>query len=243
MEENVMTPNETPEEKKKEINVDSPTLCSVIPLMFVRVPFNPTLVAWESFDVESFQKNYDDLLQVRFAMITTKDPSELQKLQQLVDDSGKSMMDKLGFGEIDYTDFVKQINEENTRVYPSDYCQFLLLNDLITLMGWILTHLKYYKEFRKIMGVAEAVKLMRTVMFTGEVLDENKDIKVDDDGAELDENWDGSEDINAEMLRNKIIDDNNQFINNPDNMTDEDLRSIINSFNDDHSVSGLLEEY
>ena len=260
--ENVMNENvnETPvteateEVMNKEdvkIDIDNPKLCSVIPLMFCRVPFNPIIVDWENSSLEKIVNIRNEFLQLRFALISSNDINEIQRIQQVVDETCGQGMKQLGF-DIDYTDWVSKVNADSVRQHPSEFCQLLLLNDIITLYDWIITHLKYYHELRSLHTAEECVKIMRSVMFNGEILDENHIIPDEGDNSwatrddvftdeELGDHWGSAEELQAEMVRDGIIDDNNNFINNPDNMADDDLRSIINSFNDDHSVSGLID--
>ena len=249
MNENVNNVEEVNDNEHKVIDYDSKTLCSVIPLMLCRIPFNPVVINWEDTQLDKLVGVRDELLQVRYALITSKDINEIQKIQQFVDDQCVSYMTQLGFGDLalKYEHFINEINKDSHRNHPSEFRQFLLLNDVITIYDWIIVHLKYYREIRSIHTVEESIKILRSVVFNGEIFD---DAEIEESNGSWaprnevfdDEHWDGSEDIENDMIREKIIDDNNNFINNPDNISEDDLRKIINSFNDDHSVSGLLDD-
>ena len=240
--------NEENINETKPIDIDSPSLCAVIPLMTCRAPINPNMIDWENSSLETLTTVYENLLTVRHALITSKDIMEIQKLQQAIDETCKPYMEQFGF-DIDYDTFVKDINKESTRNYPSEYRQFLLLSDVISIYDWIISNLKFYHELRASFDDVESYKKLRNVMFNGEVVDGAEAYREDVEDEEFyNTHWSPMENVFEEddvSYMNEYWDgeNNDEKLNNPDNMSDEDLRSIINSFNDEHESSGLIDDW
>ena len=65
--ENVMneTHNEQNVETENPDNLRSNTLCSVIPLMICRFPFNPNIIDWENSTIDNLNQSHEDLLSAR----------------------------------------------------------------------------------------------------------------------------------------------------------------------------------
>ena len=230
-EQNVETEN--PDDLSSD-DLGSKTLCSVIPLMICRFPFNPNIIDWENSNIDNLDQSRKDLLNARYALITSQNINEIQKLQTSIESMFDDIMTKFGLDR-DYVDTIEDINKRGIRNYPSEFRHIILVSDMITIYDWILMNLKYYREMRKTFTQEKSTKKLMNIVYSGETFDPINDMEK---FSEMDVE---QEELQAEMVQDAIVNDNNQFINNPDNISEADLRSIINSFNDDHSVSGLLD--
>jgi hypothetical protein len=242
------TAQETPtKDTVIDIDIDSPTLCAVIPLMLCKVPLNPNLIDWEGIDLEILTQIFESMVSLRYTLITTKDPITLQKVQQSIDEECEKRMEMFGF-DIDYDGDIKEINKDSTRNLPSESRQFLLVNDTIAIYDWIIKNLKIYRELRSDHNADEAYRRLRSIMFNGEIHDESKFNESNDNSWSPDPTVFENEDVSlddsiSESIREDIISDNNNYINNPENLSDDELRNIINSFNDEHNASGLIDDW
>ena len=237
-----MSPIEPIEENEKE---EYPkTLCGVIPVTFERFGINPYAVDWENWSADTVFENRMELLILRHKMLTATNADMLQRCMDLVVQKCDDYINITFERNIDtYIERMKRINEFKVCQYPVHMPYLIMLNDTITIHDWMEKHLRIYQTLREIHTSEECFSILRDIIFAGETYDPTTDVNEEEDEDEAsDEQWDGSDELQAEMIRENIINDNNEFINNPDNMTDDDLRSIINSFNDDHSVSGLLDD-
>lgn len=238
-----MSPIEPIEETEKEEEYPK-TLCGVIPVTFERFGINPYAVDWENWSADTVFENRMELLILRHKMLTATNADMLQRCMDLVVQKCDDYINITFERNIDtYIERMRQINEFKVCQYPVHMPYLIMLNDTITIHDWMEKHLRIYQTLREIHTAEECFSILRDIIFAGETYDPTTDVDEEEDEDEAsNEQWDGSDELQAEMIRENIINDNNEFINNPDNMTDDDLRSIINSFNDDHSVSGLLDD-
>ena len=238
-----MNPNETNETKETYPR----TLCGLIPLTLEPVPINPNAVDWELWNADNVLTNRKRLLKLRKELLVAENADVLQRCEDEVIQLCDDYMEILFGLNIDhYISSIKEINEFKTVQYPQNMPYILLIDDTITVHTWMESHLRMYQTLREIHTEEESVSIMKDIIYAGGTFDPTTDIPDEDleeeEDVEATEHWDGADDTTEELIREGIINDNHEFVNNPDNMTDEDLRRIINSFNDDHSVSGLLED-